>query len=298
MLAEFALDPELLGNWKDFRFFVSQFGAAHGRLISRFPKQWKGMVKAAAQNAQSVEFLRIVEALERLNNVMMIRYYDYNKGYEWLRNAADENGKRPFHAIVATKAHGNTQNLIIGSDLDPTDPPDLWVVPTSVHIQRVAADMASCVEPLLSQCDEVLFVDPYYGPGKKEHNEPLAEFLDAIASRGQRRWPTRIEYHTNNRDQDISTFRGNLAKWVKPKLPPGVTLTVVRWNPEEMHNRYILTERGGAMFGHGLDQDRSNPPGFDTVSLLDDNTCAELIDNYSPHSQKLTWLADTHPVTG
>ena len=73
MLGEFALDPTLLGNWRDFRFFVSQFGAAHGRLISRFPKTWKSMVKQAAQGAEELEFLRIVDALERIDQVMLVR---------------------------------------------------------------------------------------------------------------------------------------------------------------------------------------------------------------------------------
>lgn len=62
MLAEYAIDPELFNNWRDFRFFASQFGAAQGRLISRFPKKWKGLVKEAAQNAEELEFLKIIDA--------------------------------------------------------------------------------------------------------------------------------------------------------------------------------------------------------------------------------------------
>ena len=54
MLSEYALDPELLSNWKDFRFFASQFGAAQGRLISRFPKKWKGLVMEAASGAAEI----------------------------------------------------------------------------------------------------------------------------------------------------------------------------------------------------------------------------------------------------
>jgi hypothetical protein len=189
-------------------------------------------------------------------------------------------------------------NLIVGSDLDPTNPPELWVVPTSVHILRTSVEMASCLTALLSQCNQVLFIDPYFGPGKRKYCEPLRRFLAAIASRGKRRMPGKIEYHTSNQDKGIARFQQDLEQWIKPCLPPTVTLTVVRWNQAEMHNRYVLTDRGGVMFGHGLDQDDSRPTRYDTVSLLDEKTYSELLDDYSAHSTKLTWLSDTFSVTG
>lgn len=299
MLKEFALDPELLSNWQDFRFFVAQFGAAQGRLISRFPKSWKAMVKEAAQGtAGEVEYLRIVDALERLDSSMFVREFDYQKGHQWLRNAIDENSKRPFHAILSTKADGNVANLIVGTLLDPTNPPPLWVVPTSVHIDRVPDAMSQCVEALLSQCDEVLFVDPYFGPGKQKHTGPLKRFLQAIASRGPRRSPSRIEYHCGNQDQDVGKFQTDMDQWIKPWLPNSMTLKVIRWNKDQMHNRYILTDRGGVMFGHGLDKDDQHPVGRDTVSLLDDTTCKQLMVDYSDKSQKLIWLGQSFSVTG
>jgi hypothetical protein len=52
------------------------------------------------------------------------------------------------------------------------------------------------------------------------------------------------------------------------------------------------------MFGHGLDQDDSSPTGYDTVSLLDEKTCSDLLADYSDQSAKLTWLNDTFSVTG
>jgi hypothetical protein len=35
------------------------------------------------------------------------------------------------------------------------------------------------------------------------------------------------------------------------------------------------------MFGHGLDQDVSRPTGYDTVSLLDEKTCSDLLADYA-----------------
>lgn len=107
-----------------------------------------------------------------------------------------------------------------------------------------------------------------------------------------------MEYHTSNKNRDIAQFTADLARWVQPYLPPKSLLTIVRWNVAELHNRYIISDRGGVMFGHGLDQDDSIPTGYDTVSLLDEKTCSELLDDYSAQSTKLTWLNDTFDVTG
>lgn len=65
-----------------------------------------------------------------------------------------------------------------------------------------------------------------------------------------------------------------------------------------MHNRYILTDRGGVIFGHGLDCDQKHPTGHDTVSLLDDTTCAELMAEYSAAGGKLSWLNEIFSTTG
>ena len=291
MLKEFALDPELLSNWKDFRFFASQFGVSQGRVISRFPGDWQERVKRAAGNAKEVEFLKIVEALLRIESSMFIRDFDYEKGHQWIRNAVEENQKRPFHAIVSSATHKDASNVLIGGDIDPTDPPNLWIVQTSIRINRTPDEMAACVQDLLSQCDEVLFIDPYFGPGKSKCTEPLKKFLEAVARRGSRRMPSRIEYHLGNQDKDLVTFKLRLDERVEPHLPKNTRMLLVRWNKDQMHNRYILTDRGGVMFGQGLDMaDGSFAVTHDTVSLLDQDTCISLLEDYSSQSKKLTWL--------
>jgi hypothetical protein len=343
MLREFALDPDLLSNWQDFRFFASQFGTSQGRLISRFPKHWKRLVVEAVQAATTkaeaeaetrvkelavnlgskaakevgvqaldsavsdavrdarsqarsvgdIEFQRIVEALSSIDALMLISSRNYDGNKQWLENAIAENSTNPFHAILSNRNIGQAANLVIGEDLVPTKMPELIVVPTSVHITREPKRMAECIESLLSQCNEVIFVDPYFGPGKRQHTEPLKLFLNAIANRGNRRMPNRIEYHCGNQYQDRLQFQKDLDQWIKPNLPNGAKLKVVRWTKDELHNRYVLTDRGGVIFGHGLDCDFGQPASHDTVSLLDDRTCAQLVTEYSPKSPRLTWLNDT-----
>ncbi len=157
--------------------------------------------------------------------------------------------------------------------------------------------MAACVSVLLSIAQEIVFIDPYFSPRSTKTTDPLKAFLAAIANRTARQsLPSRIDFHAGNQDQGRD-YQNLLDAHLKPHLPTGLTMNVVRWNKSELHNRYIITDRGGVMFGWGLSQDSSVAQSHDTVSLLDDETCAQILDDYSPKSQKHTWLNDIFTVT-
>ncbi len=299
MLAEYALEPELLGNWRDYRFFVSQFGPSKGRLISRYPRKWKRLVIEAAQQAADVEYLKIEESLKNIDSMMLSRSHQWDPHQEWLSNALAEHTKRPFRGILARSKPADSTVVLSGDDIDPADPspPHIWSVRLSVQIPRTAQEMANCVAPLLRHCKRVLFVDPHYDPSNRRHNLPLRAFLSMIASRDPQIAPPAVmEYHTSDKNKDIATFTGNLHRRIKPALPASSRLTVVRWRGEELHNRYVLTDRGGVMFGAGLDQDDTLPPTEDTVTLLAEQSCWDLMADYSKESTKLTWLDDTFTV--
>jgi hypothetical protein len=61
-------------------------------------------------------------------------------------------------------------------------------------------------------------------------------------------------------------------------VPAGLTLRIVRWDKEDLHNRYVLTERGGLKFGQGLDEG-TNPP-TDVVNLLGERVHEEIWKDY------------------
>jgi hypothetical protein len=45
-------------------------------------------------------------------------------------------------------------------------------------------------------------------------------------------------------------------------------LTIASWNHDDLHNRYILTDRGGILIGEGLDQANQNSNRIDDVMTL------------------------------
>jgi len=293
MIYEFALDPQLLKTWNACQFLLSQFGNSKGRWISRYPKSWKQLALAAAESAKEKEYLQIVEALSEIEPNLLPRFHGFDKGMEWLPNAIDENRIRPFRAIIANENPEQLQFILCPDQLSPivSKQKEPWRVPISMDVRRTASKLANCVAPLLRNCKRVLFVDPYFGNVMSRHLVALQEFLRCIASRDtQMAMPQTIEYHTGDSNKDTNAFAREMEKSIRPYLPAATTLTIVRWREEELHNRYLLTDRGGVTFGTGLDIDESANPSEDTVTLLDEQHCLDLLIKYSSESKSLKWL--------
>jgi hypothetical protein len=61
----------------------------------------------------------------------------------------------------------------------------------------------------------------------------------------------------------------------------GVRLTNARWRHEDLHNRYILTDRGGILIGEGFDEaNHKSTRTDDVLTLLSPETAAELLERY------------------
>ncbi len=56
MVYEYALEPELVATWgnrQDFRYFVEKFGLGQPRIVSRYPKPWKRLVRLLESRSES-----------------------------------------------------------------------------------------------------------------------------------------------------------------------------------------------------------------------------------------------------
>ncbi len=249
---------------------------------------------AAAESAKEKEYLQIVEALNEIEPCLLPRVHDFDKRREWLPNAIEENRIRPFRAIVASENPDQLQFILCPDQLSPivSKQKEPWKVPISIDVRRTATELANCVAPLLRNCKKVLFIDPHFGNAMRRHLVSLQEFLRCIASRdAQMAMPQSIEYHTGDSNKDTNAFAREMEKTILPYLPAATILTIVRWKEEELHNRYILTDRGGVTFGTGLDIDESANPSDDTVTLLDEQHCLDLLVKYSSESTSLKWLS-------
>lgn len=297
MLYEYAVQPGLLSNWRSFQHLIAQFGFDRGRLIVRYPSRWKLMVYDSLAKCGAVEKKRIEEALRRIDDRMVRRKHQWDAASPWLRNAEAEHSRRPFRAIVADGNPNGHPCVLVLDDLDDTlpcdelpegDPRRLWYAPRSRVIRRNAREMAAAVEPILQHAMEILLVDKHFGPENARHRRPFEEFLEAIAARAQGTLPRRVEVHTGDKS-DQAFFRSACQKVLGPLVPAGMSVRLVRWNCDHLHNRFILTDRGGVAFLEGLDEYTGHGREEDVVVLLDEAVCRQLFHDYDPAAGKFTY---------
>lgn len=264
MIFEYALDPALLDNWKDCRFFLQSFGPDKGRLVADFPRKWKRAVLEAIRvsTCGDVEKKRIKEALKHLAApTLYSRTARHWAGAPtWLENAVREDADRPFHAIVF---RDNGAAIPIPDDHfiqedDLLDRQIYWECENTLVVPRNAMQMAAPATPLLSLAQHILFVDPYFDPDKGRFLRPLIEFLKIIASRPGDIVRQRIEYHVSDRIAEVH-FAHVLEGRLKPNLPIGISVSFVRWPEAEMHDRHIVTNIGALTYGQGLDEWEGGP---------------------------------------
>jgi hypothetical protein len=276
MIYEYALEPELVATWgnlADFRYFVEKFGLGQPRIVSRYPKRWRRLVLEALGRVDNVEPARVVELVQRLSERMVRRRgYVWHQERSWSENANAEHERAPFHAILARENPDGHSSVLTAAELNDATP--LWAVPRGRAIARRAVDMAAAVGAMLRIAKVIVFVDPYFGPDSLRHRRTLEAFLRAVTDGRAVDGPGRLEVQTSA-DEDRTGTRGVFEAECQARLPgcipAGMRLMVVRLDErpggERLHNRYILTDVGGVLFGVGLDH--GDEGDTDDVHVLD-----------------------------
>src|SRR5262249_17581935 len=270
MIKEYALQPELLSSEPVSRYLCEKFGYSRGRVIARYPKTWAKMVKDSLGDCKTMERHRIIERLNILeNSALLPRHHDpLDEKKTWLENAIQEHTKRPFDAVIAQDNPHHDTDVICEADLD--EEKELrWRSETQRRIERTAREMANCAKFLLRTAREILFIDPYFNPQEGHYKRPLRAFLQAADDRHASMPRATIEIHTGDKSNGIKDFFNEKCKEHLPHIiPRGMKIRLVRWDQKYLHNRYILTDRGGLSFSTGLREHDSLHHKYDDVYLL------------------------------
>lgn len=268
MIYEYAVEPSLLNNWNDFRYFLEQFGVSRGRLISRYPKRWERMVHDSLSSCPPVEKAKIVERLSQIKDRMITRQSAWDPQKEWLPNAEEEHNRKPFRAILA-RANPRSQLFVIESNNVEENHP-LWRAEASQPIARTPQQICACVGPLLRMSRQILFVDPYFRPSHHSYRQLFVELFELILH-DRSFSPASVGIFVSNKIACTEQyFFEECQKYMPALIPVGMHVTIGLWSQrvdsEEIHNRYILTDRGGVKFGNSL---REGDAGTtDDINLL------------------------------
>ena len=284
MIFEYALDPTLLDNWKDIRYFKDQCGAEKGRLISEYPSKWERAVFEAIRlsNPGPVEKHRMKEAIRNIVKYKLFRRSRilWDDKLTWFDNARVEHERMNFHAIISKNCDDDESNCILAGD-HVDDSKLLWKCSHSVTIERNASRMAREVAPVLLLSTQIIFIDPHFDPSERRFRNPLIEFLGVLSKRNNGVPLQRLEYHVSDKWEETE-FKRRLDIYLKPHMPGGLTLSFCKWNKAEMHNRFILTNIGLLEFGIGLDEyDGGSSPREDQLKRLGDSDLSRFWAKYS-----------------
>lgn len=266
MFKEFAIDPSaIVRSDRDLVYVLEKFGMHQGRFISQFPAQWKRMAYEAAKGRHGgkVELTKIEIRLGRMRDGVL-RASGRPGGdpaSPWFQRAATEHGQRPFDAIVTEDGHGQGPFV----PLDEFDENHACLAPNRQWlVRRDAQSLAATCALHLRTAKHVKLVDPHFDLSRRRYRRPFEAMLIAA---GLNR-PMFDIYRNDGPGEQDAIRRTDLS--AREAARQGFEIRLFLRPERAMHNRFVLTERGGIMFGTGLDDDddgNGNPN--DDVSLLD-----------------------------
>lgn len=312
MIYEYALDPEILIDMADkselCMHLKHYFGCGNTCVIAGYPlnilEEANKIIDAKILSAHSdKQKASLQEKKKRLNNICHYLIQNSTKRLNITSHNSSleaENKRWPFYGIIS----GNNMY----SALSPISLEAIRSVACSIFehkrtilVKRSSKAMLDAIKPLLLNASQLTFIDPYFYPAHERFKKPYTMFFNEIASTNH----VRVVGIRNikiicARDDDSN----NTKKYITRKefqdactdtfarvLPPGLSLTIyrIKGKIQEIHNRYILTDIGGILLGHGTDCSQSYPSSYDDIALLERDHWAQLNLHYTPKSLYFDW---------
>ena len=288
MLYEYAVEPDCLKKWQNFRYLIEHFGVSQGRLVSQFPKDWLREVYGACSSFSFIQKRELEFELKRLKKCGLVRSgREYDKTTNWVTNALSQFEKgSPFHAVIVDSIVDPPAGVLIADEITPSD--SCWQNDREVRVERTVTALGDAVAGLLRISDRIIFVDKMFTPNSERWQVLLAKLV-ALASMDRNKPPI-IEYHTKIDNDEygkpegerIQEFQKNCDKHLAHLIPEGLSLKIVRWDKHHrgdfFHERCILTDKGGIRIDWGLDVGK---PGETTlISLMEDKIWEESWKNF------------------
>jgi hypothetical protein len=257
LLAEFAVDPDTITDWKELTLIEARFGFHNGAVISEFPKSW---LRDLSQRARKdlygkAEYLKVEKRLADLKQGYLIGSgREYTGDKSWYENACAQRDSKPFHRIVTPhEADADDVREIWGlTDKDFDDLHD-------TQIQKKTTSYSEAALLLLANSKSIKFVDPYFS-GRRGYQKGLSCLLEA-AGMGNRHNIAKVEIHTSDlavekgKGFDLEFEKSLIRKHITPLLTAGFEVKFYWWKDlgkKEVHPRYLMTERAGIRFDRGF----------------------------------------------
>ncbi|KKI15600.1 hypothetical protein XA67_02105, partial [Comamonas thiooxydans] len=177
----------------------------------------------------------------------------------------------PFHAILSREKHAQCDAVItpeIIHDLRNTR----WYLPTINVTSKTAQALAGQLSPLLRLASQIILIDPYFKAENPEYRNVLTALLQtALNTRATGRAAPSVVLISGVADRDRAASGmpraeqllneakhrcGMALERLGAAVPKGLCITfqcaAAFADGDELHNRYLLTDVGGASLPYGM----------------------------------------------
>ncbi len=309
ILGEFALNPDVITDWKDLKVITMNFGFEHGAVISSFPNAWlKSLQQKAKSELQEVEYSRVVERLSVIKDDVLIKSdREFKPEQDWIQNALIQQKNKPFYRIIHDSEVAGHAEIICFDLLDK----DVFKDLREGKVKRYADSFADVSKLLLAHSKSIQFIDPYFsardknGKLNKGFIKPFQSMLN-IAGVFTRNNIASIQFHTSYMHSGTEVYiegeKEILDEHYRKLIPIGQKIEFLWWNDKgtgEIHQRYLVTEKGGIRFDRGFVEPTpiEQREAETDVSMMTTEMISSISKSYREESSSYK-LVDRHVVQG
>jgi hypothetical protein len=242
-----------------------------------------------------IERKRIEEGLVNIDKLLFKRHSEWRNEVLWLENAEQEHARKPFHAIIA-KTNPRSLTYVLEAD-SLTDANPLWKSQRCMIISRSPEAIAGCARTLIQVSKIVKLVDPYFVPSESRYRQTLEAICSCFPPEASGSH-FEFEIHANDRCES-EYFKSVCHRHLPLLVPKTFQVHVMQWKEitdgEKLHNRFILTDKGGMSFGAGLDSGEEGHS--DEAQLLEEDVSRTRFSQYDIHSSAFG-LVSKFSITG
>ena len=263
MLREYAVEPEAFSSWEVLRHILSECGVYNkGRMISNFPsKEWIRLVCGQIDKFPSqMDVKRAKEYLlaNKAKLISMGRTFDRQK--DWLKNAISSHEEKPFQGVLVKNEDGTKEGILKVDEMTFEEPE--WNIDSDDKIPRTTEAIVETAAPLLQISRSIALVDRNFHFFAYQRETIIQLYKSAKGGTPLSHFHMHVSSEKSRDPVPEKEFCSNCYRFVKfLDLAPGQQFVFVRWKKREegenQHPRYVLTDRGGISFDHGLDEGKT-----------------------------------------
>ena len=255
----YAADPSVCAHASELKLLLASFGPYTGRYLANYPIDWAAQVERQLENLGEIEAARVKTILRRARETMALitrANLSWNPEKEWLVNATPLLGTAPavFNGLIARQATPPAIHHLHELDLPPT---------AEERIAGTASEYARISKILLVLSPEIALVDPYLNPLKGDCAAVLKAMFDTAAKGKCQKislWARESEvcrrgtYAVIKADLEDRLHRLAHQAGFKPGSEIEMILVEDESRLAKMHDRFLLSIKGGIRFGQGFQQ--------------------------------------------